>query len=358
MRVGFDAALLGARTTGIGRYTAELSAALAAQGVSLVLMGAHGQGDVPRRLPVRSAWFALELPFQLRNGAVDLFHGVGNFALPLWRTRVPYVLTVHDLIPELCPETVSAAFRWQFRLWLGRSLTLAAAVVCVSETTRRDLLARHPIDPHRVHVVPNGVDHVPAALDPAQALARRERLGLPADYLLYAGALDARRDVATLVSAFRRVALVRRDVALVIAGQDWYGAGAIRSAVESAVRDGVPVRSIGYLEQADLVAAMAGARAFVFPSRYEGFGLPPLEAMRLGTPAIVSAAGALPEVCGEAALVVPPGDAVALADALKRVIDDRTLCERLSQLGRERAARFTWSAAAKTTAEVYRRVLA
>ncbi len=358
MRVGFDAALLGTTTTGIGLYTDSLRRALSDEpGVSLVLMGARREGEVRRKTPSRSLWFALELPAQLRRAHVDVFHGLNNFQLPLLPVGVPYVITVHDLIPELLPETVSTKFRWQFRLWIRRSLDLASAVICVSEVTKRDLLRLHPVAPGRIHVVPNGVDHVPERIPESEGDALVAPLQLPERYFLYAGALDARKNVGAVLEAFDRVAHRRRDVALVVAGQDWFGSNAIRAQIAAAERNGGRVQRVGFLPQRALHAAMQRAVGFVFPSRYEGFGLPPLEAMRLGTPAIISDGGALPETCGDAAIVAPNGDPSAIAAAMERLLDDPQERERWSHAGRQRAAQYTWKACASRTRAVYERVM-
>jgi glycosyltransferase involved in cell wall biosynthesis len=357
MRVGFDAALLGTRTTGIGLYTEALARALSEDGASVVLMGARGRGDVPRRSPSRSLWFTAELPLRLRSARVDLFHGVNNFQLPLVRGRVPFVITVHDLIPELMPETVSLKFRWQFQLWLRRTLEVASAVICISETTRRDLLALHPIDPARVHVVHNGVDHVPDRIDDAEADRLLAPLSLPSKYFLCAGALDPRKNVGVVVEAIRRLGARHAGVSLVIAGQDWFGSNRIGAELDAKIKAGAPIRRVGFLPERTLFAAMQRAVAFVFPSRYEGFGLPPLEAMRLGTPALVSDAGALPEICGEAATQLPSENADVWARAMQRLLEDGAEHERLARVGRERARTFTWRGCARQTRVVYESVV-
>ncbi len=357
MRIGLDAALHGTRRTGIALYGDELASALEAEGCEVVRMGARGAGEVRRHTRSRSLWFAAELPLRLVSARVDLFHGVNNFQLPLWRTRVPYVVTVHDLIPQIAPETVSAKFRWQFRIWFRRTLSVADAIVCVSETTRRDLLRLHPVDGAKVHVVYNGIDHVPPAIDPEEAGRRVAHLGLPDRYFLCAGALDARKNVGSALAAAHKLAARRRDFALVVAGQDWFGSGAVRAQIERRIKGGAPVRVLGFLPDDLLHAVMARAVALLFPSRYEGFGLPPLEAMRLGTPAIVSNTGALPEVCAGGAMQVAPDDADGLAAAMERLLDDSDLRSRWSDLGRRRAEEFTWRRCAQQTLAVYRSIL-
>ena len=183
-------------TTGIGLYTRQVARALGELGVAVLLLGARTSGEYPRRLRSRTLYALAELPRTLAKLRPAVFHAVGNFDLPLQRlSGTAYVLTVHDLIPLELPETVSAGFRWQFRLWLERSLRIADHVVCDSSTTRRSLLERFGwLDEARVTVAHLGVDHVqPPVLD-RTSQAFFDALGLPAEYLLYVGALEGFED--------------------------------------------------------------------------------------------------------------------------------------------------------------------
>jgi glycosyltransferase involved in cell wall biosynthesis len=268
------------------------------------------------------------------------------------------VLTVHDLIPDLFPDTVSFAFRWQFRLWLARSLKLADRVICVSETTREDLVRRFAVAEEKLSVIHNGVDHVDSIPTPdAAGLAYLNSLALPPQYVLYAGALDLRKDVATLLEAVEKLNRGRKGITLLIAGQEWYGAAELARQIARMRAEGLDVRTLGYQSAAIFYELMRRATLFVFPSRYEGFGLPPLEAMRLGVPTIVSAAGALSEICGDAALQVKTGDVDAFASSIERLLSSPGEREVLSAAGRRRSERFTWRAAAEQTIAVYRSVL-
>ena len=354
--MALDATLWDEPTTGIGRYTREVAGALAERGVRVLRVGARRSGELPRRVQSRTLHTLGELPRLLARSGASVFHAVGNVDLPLLRVPgVPFVLTVHDLIPLTSPDTVSWAFHWQFRLWLHRSLRVADHVVCVSAWTRAQLLARHPeLDPARVSVVHDGVDHVrPAPLD-ATSRAWLRSLGLPERWVLFAGALDARKNVDLVLDALER--LGPRAPTLVLAGQRWYGAGPVERRIGLLRAGGLDIRPLGFLAEALLWALMAAAPVFVFPSRDEGFGLPPLEAMSLGTPAIVSTAAALPEVCGEAAVQIAPDDAGALATALERLLEDPAERARRGEAGREHSRAFRWDIVAAHLVEVYRSV--
>jgi len=356
--IAFDASLWDEPTTGIGLYTRCLAWALEEQGVTLERFGARVTGAHPRGRMGRTGYALSRLPRDLKGSAAPLFHALGNFNLPL--TRLPgkaYVLTVHDLIPLTMRQTVSRAFRWQFRLWLTRSLMLADRVVCVSGFTRDELLSRFPEAAGRTHVVHNGVDHVGAERLDATGEAFVRALALPKDFVLYAGSLDVRKNVGLVLDALERLRARGRKAALVMAGQSWFGSGAVEKRVGRMRAEGFEILPLGYQSAPVFYELMRRAAVFVFPSRGEGFGLPPLEAMRLGTATIVSTAGSLPEVCGDAAPAVGPDDAEGLADAIDRLLRSPQERKHWQEKGRQRAADFTWRRAAQQTLEVYEAAL-
>jgi glycosyltransferase involved in cell wall biosynthesis len=356
LTLALDATLWDEPTTGIARYAHAVAGALEARGVRVLRVGARRSGELPRRVRSRTLHTLAELPRMLPRSGASVFHAVGNVDLPLLRVPgVPFVLTVHDLIPLTSPGTVSLAFRWQFRLWLQRSLQVADHVVCVSAWTRDQLLRRYPeLDPARVSMVHNGVDHVqPQPLD-AVSQAWLRSLGLPERWILFAGALDARKNLELVLDALQR--LGPRAPTLVLAGQRWYGSGPIEKRIAALRANGLDIRPLGYLAEPLLWGLMAAAPVFVFPSRDEGFGLPPLEAMALGTPVVVSTAAALPEVCGDAAVQIGPDDAAGLASALQRLLEDSAERSRRSEAGLERARAFRWGEVAAHLLDVYRSV--
>lgn len=355
--VALDSMLWDEPTTGIGLYTRQVARALAELGVSVVRVGARTSGEYPRHLRSRTLYTLAELPRALAKLRPAVFHAVGNFNLPLRRlSGTAFVLTVHDLIPLELPETVSPSFRWQFRLWLERSLRIAEHVVCDSATTRQALLGRFGwLTEARVTVARLGVDHVqPPVLD-ATSRSYFEALGLPQEYLLYVGALDVRKNVALVLDALERLR-AWRNVPFVLVGQRWYGSGPIERRIREMRSAGYDIRNLGFQPEALLHALMQRATIFVFPSRGEGFGLPPLEAMALGTPAVVSTAGALPEVCGDAAVQVSADDAMALAAVLRRLLESPDERRTRSEEGRRRAAQFRWARVGEHLASVYETV--
>lgn len=355
--IALDATLWDEPTTGIGQYTRCLAAALSAEQVPLVRLGARHSGEHPRTQRSATLFALGELPGLLRRLDAPLYHAHGNFNLPLARSATRTVVTVHDLIPLLLPDTVSRTFRLQFRIWLGHTLQVADQVICVSEVTRRALLDRFAVSPERVHVVHNGVDHVAAHPLDDEARERLASLHLPARYVLFAGALDVRKNVSLVLDACAALHRAGRAVPLVLVGQRWFGSGPVEARLAELRAAGMPLHPVGFQPAKVLYALMAGASAFVFPSRYEGFGLPPLEAMWSGTPAIISNQGALPEVCGPSAIQIDPDDVDGLAQALARLAGNPDERRVRGEEARRWARGFTWTKAAKATSQVYARAL-
>lgn len=267
------------------------------------------------------------------------------------------VVFVHDLAFKLRPAEVP----WQQRLYmgavLGRSLRDASAVLVPSEATRRDLLATYPITGlrSRVHVVPEGVtpEVQPGLLPPR----------LAPGFILAVGTIEPRKNYPRLIAAYRHlrresVPLLLGDQPgvpeLVIAGRPGWAYGDTLERIKGERG----VRYLGHVDDATLSALYRSASILAFPSLYEGFGLPLLEAMAHGLPAVVGNAGALPELAAGAAIVVDPMDVQSIAAGLERLLDDASLREKLGAVGRQRAAEFTWERAASTTHEVLRSVAA
>lgn len=345
-RVVVDADVLGRSRTGDETYWRGLLGALPGAAGDLDLHAATTQpaavptGVTPLEVRSRGQVDRLlrRLPTALRALEPELFHG--NYFLPRgWRGRS--VVTVHDISFARSHDFMPPHDLAAFRVLVPRAMRRSDRVLTVTEWARSDIIDRYGLPPESVVVTPNGIDDDARPEGPA---ARRP------PYALFVGGLQRRKDPVTAVRALARM----EDLHLVIAGRDGGEAPAVASAV-SELRLGDRVHVVDYVPREELLALYRGAAALVFPSRYEGFGLPVLEAMACGTPVVAAAATSVPEVAGDAAVLVPPGDPEALADGVLRALADR---ERLVAAGFRRARQFRWSTTASRTAAVYREVLA
>ncbi len=358
---------------GSGQYLHQLLPALAdlcpGGDRALVVMAdvdapPRGARVVPWRPPVSrgvlgdaaKTWFE-QVAFPRLAARADLAF-VPYFAPPLNPT-IPTVVTVHDLIPLALPAYRGSPLARAYFKLAQMALPRAAHIITDSEFSRRDILLRFPVPPDRVTAIPLA----PAArFRPADAdaiAAVRARYGLPGDFILYLGGYDVRKEVGTLLKAYARLRENGYDVPLVCAGGLPADSAVTPDPRRQAAALGLAdIRFPGWIAADDQPALLSAATLFVFPSRYEGFGLPPLEAMACGAPTIVANATSLPEVVGDAALLFTACDWHALADALGRALDDSALRADLRRRGPQQAARFTWAATAAETQTVFAGVLA
>jgi glycosyltransferase involved in cell wall biosynthesis len=265
---------------------------------------------------------------------------------------MPLVVTVHDMTAWLFPDLHTKRTAWLTRLAFRAAQRRGAFFLADSESTAGDLMRIGQVPRDRVAVVPLAAD---ARFRPVDGSAVLTRLGLDRPYLLYVGTLEPRKGIESLLDAFAQ--LVDVDVRLVIAGKRGWMFEALDAKVASLGLTS-RVTFTGFVPDEDLPALISGALAFVYPSVYEGFGLPVLEAMQCGTPVISSDVSSLPEVAGDAALLVTPGDVHGLARAMRQVLSELGLREELRGRGFAQAAKFSWRRTAALTAEAYHHVLA
>ena len=344
--VVLDADVLGRQRTGDETYVRSLLRELAAATPSDLRLAAITRqpelvpdGIEPVHLPARDqiTRMAVGVPRLLRRLRPALAHFV--HALPL-ACPCPAVLTVQDLSFERDASVMGLRDRLVFRTTVPRSARKAARVLAISELTKRDLIELYGIPEQKIVVTP-------LAADPAFT---PDGPGADDDpYVLFVGALQLRKEPTVAIEA---LSLIDDAPRLVLVGPD---KGGRAEAEETARRLGVATELRGHVTQEELAALYRGAACLVFPSRYEGFGLPVLEAMASGTPVVATTAGALPEVAGDAAVLVEPGNAVALAGGIERALADH---DRLRAAGLARAAQYSWAETARRTLEVYRELLA
>lgn len=285
---------------------------------------------------------------------LDVVHSP-SFIMPLVRGASRHVLTIHDLTSFSLPDAhVPLRRSTLYRRAVATSIRRADAVTVPSRFVRDDLLRRFPdVPPERVRVVPWGIDQAFRPRSPADARGQLAHLRLPERFVLFVGTLEPRKNVRVLLAAWRRLVAsgaARGD--LVLAGRLGWGYDGLLTELEVQPLAG-RVHRLGYVAQEDLPALYAAADAFVYPSREEGFGFPPLEAMACGVPVVAADGSALAENLADAALLVPPGDEAALADAIARAQHDPALAAELRRRGPARAGRFRWSESAAAARLAY-----
>ncbi|GBD08639.1 D-inositol 3-phosphate glycosyltransferase [Candidatus Thermoflexus japonica] len=357
---------------GLGRYAAELVKALVPllPGGLAIFYHDAGRADLfppldalparPCSLPAKPWRLQVMLadlfrrPMDACIGPARLFHATDHL-LPPFRA-LPSVFTLHDLIFRLYPETHMPLNRWFLTLMMPRFLRRADAIIAVSECTRRDAVRWYRIPEDRIHVIYEGVGARFRPAPPEALAAIRARYFLPDRFILYVGTIEPRKNLPTLFAAYRMLLERWPDLGLVVAGRPgWLTKGTFRALRDLGLEG--RVRFLGYVPDEDLPALYSAAAVFAFPSRYEGFGLPPLEAMACGTPVVVSDTSSLPEIVGEAGLRVPPDRPADWVAALAAVLSDASLRAHLRGMGLRQAARFRWSETAERTVAVYERVL-
>ena len=310
------------------------------------------------RPAVRILWEQLVQPVVLRQAGVNLLHAMA-FVAPL-AAPCPFVITVYDLSFLRYPEAFRPFNRWYLSQFTARSVKQAGAVITISDSTRQDVIDFLRVPPDKVHTVYCGVDHSFHPQPASEITAFKTAHRLPDTFILFLGTLEPRKNVDGLIRAYA-LWRQREQTAppLVIAGgKGWYYAK-IFQLVES-LNLTEHVYFPGYVSQAELPLWYNAATLFVYPSHFEGFGLPVLEALACGTPVITSTASSLPEVTGVdgAACLIDPADTEALAQAMARLMSQPDRRASMSEQGRARAAGFRWKKTARETVAVYRKVLA
>ena len=372
MKICIDVSAAVHRRAGLGRYAQELTRALVAQGEHDYVAFYHQRGrahlDPPidtlpqltTRLSVKPwrLWTMLAhlagVPQDHKFRGVDIFHATEHL-LPRLR-RIRTVFTLHDLIFRFDPASHLPLNRIYLNLMMPRFLRAADAVVAVSECSKRDAMRLYDTPAEKIHVIPEGVDARFKPHTSWQVEQVRAKYQLPEQFVLCVGTIEPRKNLPILFEALAS----RREQGLeiwplVIAGKPgWLYEPILHRVTELGLQD--LVRFTGFFPDDDLPALCSAATLLAMPSRYEGFGLPVLEAMACGTPVVCSNTSSLPEVAGDAALLVPPDDVRGWGEAIARVLTDDALRAQMRERGLAQAARFTWEQAARQTADLYRRV--
>jgi glycosyltransferase involved in cell wall biosynthesis len=304
------------------------------------------------RPPVRILWEQALQPWALRREDVDLLHGMALVG-PL-ATQCPFVVTIHDLSFVRYPQNFQGLKRRYLQTFTRLSVRRARRVIAISENTKRDIVQHYGVEPTKVDMIHYGLDPIFKPL-PAESIERfRSEKGLPDRFILFVGTLEPRKNVARLIEAYARLP-ENRPALVLVGGKGWLYDEIFHRIRALGLED--EVLFAGYVPAEQLPYWYNAAELFVYPSLYEGFGLPPLEAMACGTPVMTSSVSSLPEVVGRAGCLVDPLDAEALTYAMHRLLRDPDERAKMSEAGLARARAFSWRDAAQKTVETYRRAL-
>lgn len=366
-KIAMDTRWLSVPASGIGQYISALISELGKldSGDEFHLLGTPAMVDAPSihhhsfrgkpQYATENYWHFLPYPSAdtLLRQPVDLWHFTNYSIMP---TTKPYVVTVYDMVHHYYPEYVAAKTLARLQKYLPKTLAGAAHIMAISEATKQSYVEVMGIDPGKITVTLLAADEMFfEQASPADLAAAKARYALSDSYLLAVGTLEPRKNLRTLLETF---AELKDDVPhqlVVVGGQGW----SFEETAELIGALGLTERVIftGYAPRTELPALYQGADAFVFPSHYEGFGIPPLEAMASGTPVISSNTSSLPEVVGTAALTFDPNDGEQLRQTLGQLLSDAGLQEELSRKGLAQARQFSWQKMARETLTVYHQAM-
>jgi glycosyltransferase involved in cell wall biosynthesis len=367
MRIAINTLAMKRELHGVGNYVKNLICALSrldreneyllfASSENVCHLGELGNNFhielAPKNRMLRLPWEQSVLPLRLKKRGVEVYHGPTSIA-PFVKT-CQQVVSIHDMTFHLVPRRHSLHKLVYFRTMIPAMIRQSDMLIAISECTKRDLLRFVATDENKIEVVHHGVE---SRFQPVRDRSRldrvREKYGLKNDFILFVGLIEPRKNLGNLVEAYAASGLCEK-LDLVLAGNlGWDYSGLFAKIGSSGLRDKILLP--GYIADSDLPALYSLAQIFVYPSLYEGFGLPVLEAMACGAPVVTSAVSSLPEVVGDAAILVEPRDPGMLAAALQKISRDDELRASLSERARLRSQFFTWEQTALKTLDVYRK---
>lgn len=370
MQIGFDSTPLLGQRSGVGQYTSSLLDRLTQSrpdwqfhlysntplnGVEPSLPKAQRvEGYFPRS---RFYWMHMVLPQIIRKYQPDLCHFPNNSA-PLF-CPVPYVITIHDVSLFRYSQYHPRSRIFALRLLLPLAARRATAVITVSHHARQELIDVLKLTPEKVHVIHEAAPpHIQPVTNADRLKPIQQKYQLPQQFILYVGTIEPRKNLQRLIDAVGRLHKQGLTPHLVMVGPNgWLMNGALEQTIADCGLNNY-VHYLGYVPQEDLAGIYSLATLFAFPSLYEGFGLPPLEAMACGVPVLTSLHSSMSEVCGSAAYLVNPKDEADIAKGLRELLTQPELCDDMRRIGRERAQTFSWDRVAAETAVLYEKVLA
>lgn len=373
MRIALDGMPLESKLTGVGHYTLELAESLArvAPGDQFTLItpqpvSSSAAPEIKRQLPANLShvqlkrglrnrrWWSIGLPLYLKQNSFDLFHGT-NYEIPLWWNR-PSIVTIHDLSLLLHPAAHERRLVRRARWRLPLMARQAARIITPTQAIKTEVCSNLGIAPEKVVVTPEAPRRIFRRLDPAQTAEPRRRLGIEDNFILFVGTVEPRKNLQRLLQAFEQITRsTSLSPQLVIAG----GEGWLMDDFAAGIRSrGLADRICltGYLNDEDLCALYSSCRVFVYPSLYEGFGLPLVEAMACGAPVVTSDIPSIRETVGNSARCADPLSVDSLASAIIELVADEKINQQFSQAGLQQVQKLGWEQTALKTWQVYREV--
>lgn len=373
MKIGIDATALPPQPGGAGVYTIQFIRALASLHTEYkFIVFAHDSGKkqintsetdaldwvcTPDKNPAfRLLWEQTAFPREVHGSGVDLLHSL-HYTRP-YSLACASVVTFHDMTFFLYPQYHTFFKRYYFPLAIRVSARKADALITVSNNTKADTIRLVGVPDHKITAIPLGISDEFKVISNEELLQDiREKYNLPQEFILHVSVVEPRKNLTLLLKSFQNLTRDGTDISLVIAGQlGWMYEDVFKQVEELGIKK-EQVIFTGYIPPEDLPGIYNLAKIFVYPSVYEGFGLPPLEAMACGTPTITTDISSMPENVGDAGILVPPKDEAALTQAIRSLLKNPDLQKQLSRSGPQRAGRFTWEANAQAALNVYRQVL-
>jgi len=304
-------------------------------------------------IPLKVFWHEVLIPYHCKKLKVDVFHQP-NF-ISARKGSFKKIVTIHDLSTKIYPEQKPFNVRWYYNMYVSNTIKKADIIMADSENTKKDIIRYYNVDKEKIKVVYPGVMDYFREINDKNLLNKvRDKYKLPEEYIFFVGTIEPRKNLVRLLKAFSEVIKgVNKSIFLVIAGyKGWLTKPFFK--MLNALGISEKVLLLGYVNEEDLPALYNSAKIFVFPSIYEGFGIPPLEAMACGTPVIASNASSIPEVVGDSAILVDPYDEKMLANEIINLLKDNNLQKELSEKGLKRAKLFSWEKMAKEVLEIYK----
>jgi glycosyltransferase involved in cell wall biosynthesis len=358
--IGIATGNLKKNTTGMGTYAFQMIENLK-KDYSIEILK-HPTGDTVQGCQTRDYnlipgpywYFSWSKSVELARrscGKYDIFHNIAQYPISPSISK-KYAITIYDLIPILYPSYVTPFYAWQSKTYLPGILKKASLILSISEYTKNDIIKRYQTDPEKIVITPLGVaDHFhPATNSEVQSFNKRHNLKNP--FILFVGAIEPKKNISTIIKAYHQVRKSQPDLELVIAGKKAWKYQEIFDLIDFLKLQN-SIHILNFIPYEDLPILYSAASVFVFPSNYEGFGLPPLEAMKCGTPVIVSTRSSLPEIVGPHGIMVEPDDYIGLAEKILTLLIDES--KRLEHIlyNLERAKKFTWKECAIATKKGY-----